>query len=70
MQQIRFSKSMLLFAMPSFTGGAARVLDLGGTFDVYNESLNAAEADQRALLSDWQQVGIDLNCAMEIFDNA
>jgi hypothetical protein len=40
MQPIRFSKSMLLFAMPSFIGGAARVLDLGGTFDVYNDSLN------------------------------
>jgi hypothetical protein len=60
---------MHLFAMPSFVFGAARVLDLGSTFDVYNESLNGHIADQRAFLSDWQQVGMDISDSMEIFEH-
>jgi hypothetical protein len=54
-----------LFATPSFASGAARVLDLGGTFDEYNSSATAAEADARALWSDWAVVGEDLRLAME-----
>ena len=67
MQQMRISLSMRLFATPSLIRGAARVLDLGSTFDVYNESASAEEADYRALQSDWQQVGLDISGAMETF---
>jgi hypothetical protein len=41
-----------LFATPSFFSGAARVLDIGGTFDVYNGSKSTEEADARALNND------------------
>ncbi len=49
-----------LFAMPSFVRGAAHVLDMGGTLDVYNSSANGAEADRRALQADWNAVGQDM----------
>lgn len=54
-----------LFAQPSFIAGMARVLDIGGVFDVYNESETADEADTRALTSDWLMVGQDINFAIE-----
>ncbi len=50
----------LLYAQPSFIAGVARTLDLGGTFDSYNESPSAVEADQLALSSDWYAIGADL----------
>jgi hypothetical protein len=54
-----------LFAHPSFLYGIARSLDLGGTFDAYNESLTPNEADGRAIASDWLAVGKDLQGALE-----
>jgi len=56
---------MTLFAVPSFWSGFARVLDLGGTFDVYNDNNTEQEADCQALLSDWKQVGEDMSYVME-----
>ena len=53
-----------LFALPSFTTGAARALDMGCTFDAYNESDNSATADNKALSADWRQVGAELSKAM------
>ncbi|MCY4027530.1 MAG: hypothetical protein OXH75_14625 [Acidobacteria bacterium] len=53
-----------LFALPSVWSGAARVLDLFGVFDTYNDSPNDALADSRALYSDWHIVGQDLADAM------
>ena len=38
-----------LFAMPSFLTGVARLLDLSGRFDVYNDSSDEAIADARAI---------------------
>jgi len=49
-----------LFAHQSLLSGFARTLDLGGTFDVYNESPSPAIADARALFSDWLAVGRDI----------
>ena len=56
-----------LFVMPSLIGGAARVLDLGGVFDSgsYNESRSPAEADARAIASDWRMVGDDMQSALD-----
>jgi len=54
-----------LFARPSFGSGAARVLDLYGTFDAYNSSATDAEADERAIANDWLVVGQDLFSAMD-----
>ena len=53
-------KSDFLFAQPSFTSGAARVLDLWGRFDEYNISATPEEADTAAIASDWIIVGQDL----------
>lgn len=58
-----------LFASPSFASGAARVLDLGGTFDAYNTSPTGEDADFRALYGDWVAVGGDMNAAIETVTN-
>ncbi len=55
---------MLLFANPSFLGGVARTLDIGGTFDSYNDAPCSDEADFDAIASDWYAVGSDLLGAM------
>lgn len=62
------SVSDLLFARPSFWEGVARVLDLGGTLNIYNESKTPEEADRTALQSDFAMVGKDINKAMKIFE--
>lgn len=48
-----------LFARPSFLTGMARVLDLWGRFDCYNESQTPEDADIKALVSDWMVVRKD-----------
>ena len=40
------------------------MLDLFCTFDTYNDSPNDAQADARAIYSDWHIVGQDLADAM------
>lgn len=56
-------KPFRLYALPSIWSGTARLVDLGGVFDRYNYSSSNEEADQRALASDWAQVGHDLYLA-------
>ena len=58
-------QSDFLFAQPSFASGAARVFDLFGQFDEYNQSETPLEADAKAIASDWLIVGQDLSDAME-----
>lgn len=58
--------SDFLFAMPSRLSGVARTLDLGATFDSYNESRTPNEADARALFGDWRAVGRSLLQAMDM----
>jgi hypothetical protein len=55
--------SDFLFATPSVLSGVSRTLDLGATFDSYNESASEALADTRALLADWAAVGNSLTNA-------
>ena len=57
--------SDFLFAMPSLLSGVARTLDLGATFDSYNDSRTTNEADARALFSDWKAVGRSLLQAID-----
>lgn len=59
--------NLFLFGSFNFWEGMARVLDVGGTMVVYNESPTIEEADRRALSSDWQAVGDDLRNAMNIY---
>ena len=54
----------LLYSIPSFVEGVARAIDIGDTLTEYNGSEGGAEADARALHSDWQAVGNDLRQAM------
>ena len=65
MTSTRASDATFLFAVPSFSRGMSRALDIGSTMNVYNESANANAADVRALSDDWRQVGADLYEAIE-----
>ena len=57
-----------LFAAPSFSSGVARLLDLFGGFDDYNDDPSAAAADARAMYSDWRVTGEDLAGAMMVIE--
>lgn len=59
--------SGFLFADPSFFGGAAHAIDIGGTLVVYNVSKDGAEADLRATASDWAVTGKDIKRGVEKF---
>jgi hypothetical protein len=54
-----------LFARASFWEGFSRVLDIGGTLTEYNRSRDGAEADRRAIQSDWAAVGRDMGIAID-----
>lgn len=58
--------SDFLFAMPSFTRGVGSVVDLAGTAEEgnYNLSRTPAEADMKALASDWLVTGRDIDRAI------
>lgn len=55
-----------LFARPSFLSGAARLLDLGGTFDRYNLSADGDSADRDALHRDALAAMSDCRKAFEL----
>ena len=59
--------SGFLFADPSFVGGAASAIDIGGTLVTYNVSKDGNEADLRALASDWAVTGKDIKRGIEKF---
>jgi len=54
------------FILPAITG-AGRVLDFGATLGAVRTPEDGADADRRALMSDWGHVGADLAAAMEGF---
>ena len=60
-------RTTFLFAIPNFISGCARILDIGGVFDIYNESRDGDAADARAVYSDFKMVGQDLQWAMEVY---
>lgn len=57
-----------LYANPSFLGGMAQTLDLGGTLLVYNTSDTPAEADAKAIGNDWKAVGKDILYSMNQYE--
>lgn len=63
--EIRESLSTYLFCVPSFLSGFARILDLGATFNDYNESNTTIKADFNALYSDWLMTGKDIENSIE-----
>ena len=48
---------------PTFWVGAGSVFALGGNYFQYNTSRTPLEADERALRSDWEMTGQDLQDA-------
>lgn len=54
-----------LYANPSFVGGMAMTLDMGGTLMVFNESSTPMEADVKAMSNDWKAVGKDLASSIQ-----
>jgi hypothetical protein len=58
-------QSDFLFARPSFIEGVARMVDVGGSLNTYNQSRTPEEADARAILEDWMAVGHDVNVALK-----
>jgi hypothetical protein len=54
------SMTDFLFARPSILEGIGRNMDLFGVLNTYNFSRSVAEADRKALYSDWQAVYNDL----------
>ena len=62
------NKTTFLFANPSFVEGMARVMDLGSTLQVYNESNTEKEADSRAIQKDWEAVGEDVYNALDKYE--
>jgi len=61
-------RSDFLFAQPSYLSGAARILDIFGVFDSYNERPNPEEADAQAMYADWRITGQDIIDAVAAFD--
>ena len=61
-------KSTFLFARPSFIGGVARVMDLGATMQIYNNSKTEDEADLKALKKEWEVVGEDILSAVKEYE--
>ena len=60
------TKTFRLFKMlPGFLLGVAAVIDLGATMDIYNTDKTPAEADYKAIASDWQMTGVDLQKPFE-----
>ncbi len=53
-------KTLFLAARPSALKGISRLLDFCGSPDSYNQSATPAEADARAMFSDWYMAGQDL----------
>jgi hypothetical protein len=57
--------SNYLFARPSFIEGMARVVDLGGTLNEYNTSMDAAQADRLAFAADILALRQDYEIALQ-----
>ncbi len=60
-------EGFVLFAQPSFFAGASRLVDFFGVLNTYNKSHTPEEADFRAILSDWEAVGLSLLLAERKF---
>jgi hypothetical protein len=62
-------KSDFLLASPSAIGGVARLVDWYNLYDAYNISTTPAEADGKAMASDWYIVGQDISDAIDEFES-
>lgn len=67
---INKSFSLFLITRPSFTEGMSRIVDFGGTLNIYNESETPEEADSLAIYSDWKAIGDDLRSAINEYERS
>lgn len=59
-----------LFNRPSFWEGFLRAFDLFGVHSNYNpDALSDEELDYKAMESDWEMVGVDLQAAMNQYES-
>jgi hypothetical protein len=63
-----FTMSDFLFARPSIIEGIARIIDISGSLQVYNECLTANKADSLAIYNDFKAVGMDIRNAAAEFE--
>ncbi len=61
-------KSDFLFSKSTFWDGIASVLNLPGNYYEFNTSKSPEEADKKALISDWENVGEDIRQARKRFE--
>lgn len=61
-------KTDYLFSKCNFMRGIGSVLNLPGNYYEFNTSKTEQEADNRALTSDWQNVGDDIRTAKKKFE--
>ncbi len=54
----------ILFADPGLLSGIARIIDIAGVFDTYNDALSQEMADYIAIASDWRTIGMDMKAAI------
>jgi hypothetical protein len=57
-----------LVPRPSFWEGMGRVLDIGGGLSIYNSSATSADADCKAIASDWNAIGQDFKMAVKEYE--
>lgn len=67
-----FSNSVLstyrLGEIPGFLSGFSRVLDVSATSLIFKTSDTPEEADEKAILSDWEVVGDDIRTAVKRYE--
>lgn len=61
-------KSDFLLPKNDFLVGLGSVLNIAGSYFDYNYSKSAKEADRKALISDWVNVGDDFKSAQKVFE--
>lgn len=59
----RFRKTSFLLPKNDFWIGLGSIFNLSGSYFEYKYSKNGSEADYKAILSDWQNVGEDFKSA-------
>ena len=64
MKKVQLPTDFLLPDSDFFTGMGS-VLNISGNYFEYATSKNEKEADTKALMSDWQNIGIDINNSIE-----
>lgn len=65
----RMLRTDFLFSKVGFLMGAGSIFNLAGNYYSFNASASGAEADRRALDSDWNMVGLDLEKSLSQYQS-